>query len=274
MLNRLVLLVLVLFWGAMTWLLWRSEYGSRDRAGGQVPVAKIWERILTAPDDSSLEIRRRDKRIGTCRWSANVAEAVATGRASSLASLEQDPGGRVLKISNYTLDLEGNVAPSPGERPYRYNLHVDVTTNHVWRSFEAQVTQRPNSWSLAAFNESQTVKVKVNEGDESWEHSFSFDELERPEKLLSDFGLSWLAPMLSGVIGSQSFSTNSPASMLKWEARQDWFELGKSRTRAYRLSARLFNKFGAVIFLGRSGEILRIELPDGIVALNDGFTSF
>ena len=64
MFQRLLFLGIVAFFASMNVLLWRMEFGGSSRFGSPVPVEAVVERILTAPDDSSLEIRRNGERIG------------------------------------------------------------------------------------------------------------------------------------------------------------------------------------------------------------------
>ena len=44
--------------------------------------------------------------------------------------------------------------------------------------------------------------------------------------------------------------------------------------RAYRLQARLLDRYQARIFVSRVGEILRVDLPDEVVLLNDQLANF
>jgi hypothetical protein len=90
----------------MNLLLWRSEFGQMNHPGSLVPTAMVWQKILTAPDDSSLEILQDGKRVGRCRWQANVGEEIATGK---IASDEFEPEGMVRQLSGYTIDLEGTL---------------------------------------------------------------------------------------------------------------------------------------------------------------------
>ena len=78
MFGRLVFPLIALFWVVMNFLLWRSEFGGRGEIGGAVPVEVVWNKILTAPDDSALEVSHRGTKIGYFRWRANVGEEQAT----------------------------------------------------------------------------------------------------------------------------------------------------------------------------------------------------
>ena len=105
--HRIIFFVLATFWVTMGYLLWRSEYGDQE-VGSAVPVENVWEKVLTAPDDSSLDIFHHRRKIGYCRWTPNVGEdETASGRVSTD---EYQPEGIVKSVSNYTLELEGNVS--------------------------------------------------------------------------------------------------------------------------------------------------------------------
>jgi hypothetical protein len=57
----------------MNVLLWQTEFGSR-KTGGAVPVPIVWEKILTAADDSSLTVYHDDKLVGSCHLQTEVGE--------------------------------------------------------------------------------------------------------------------------------------------------------------------------------------------------------
>jgi hypothetical protein len=46
-------------------------------------------------------------------------------------------------------------------------------------------------------------------------------------------------------------------------------QIGRSRVRVYRLSARLPGQLEVTAFISRAGELLRIQLPDRIQLVND-----
>jgi hypothetical protein len=120
--------------------------------------------------------------------------------------------------------------------------------------------------------------LSVKDGASEWEKTLAFADLQRPEKILAELGVPWAAGLLSGVLGTGDAGGGSPfdnlAARLKWDARQDGFQLGQTKVRAYRLSARLLEKFQVAVYLSRVGEVLRIELPDGIIAVNDAFLGY
>jgi hypothetical protein len=61
---------------------------------------------------------------------------------------------------------------------------------------------------------------------------------------------------------------------LKWEGREDSMRIGHSPVRTYRLHTRVLDRYQITIFVSRVGEILRVELPDEIVLVNDQLSAF
>ena len=71
---RFYLLLVTAFFLTMNVLLWRSEFGSRGHLGAPVPADFVWEKVLTSPDHSSLEIRHHGVKIGRAQWAASIGE--------------------------------------------------------------------------------------------------------------------------------------------------------------------------------------------------------
>jgi hypothetical protein len=65
MISRVTFLLIAAFWIAMNVLLWRAEY-VQDGTGIRVPIALVLQKILTAPDISSLTVFQDSERIGFC----------------------------------------------------------------------------------------------------------------------------------------------------------------------------------------------------------------
>ena len=60
---------------------------------------------------------------------------------------------------------------------------------------------------------------------------------------------------------------------LDWEARNDWLEIGHAQVRVYRLRAQLLDRYQIVVIVSRVGEIMRVELPDGLLLMNEALTN-
>ena len=67
MISRLTFLLITAFWVAMNVLLWRAEYDWHG-VGVRVPVALVWQKILTAPDISSSNVFLEGQRTTLARW--------------------------------------------------------------------------------------------------------------------------------------------------------------------------------------------------------------
>jgi hypothetical protein len=271
MLRRWFFPLVALFWVTMNVLLWRSEMSGRADAGSAVPVAFVWERILSAPDDSSLQILQAGRKIGFCRWVANVGENPTD---ASVADAASEPEGRVRRLAGYTLDFDGNVMFADPPERFRFNAHAAFGPDQAWRRAVLKLVTRPQTLEVHADAGAETVSFKVGAGSSAWERTFTFAELSRPETLLAGLGapagLAWLAPL------GAEFHGAAPSHLelgLEWTARQDWLNLGHgARTRVFRLEARL-DKYRAVVIVSRVGEILRVELPDHLVLVNDAIAS-
>ncbi len=268
MANRLFFIAVAAFWVTMNVLLWRSEFANRNQPGSSVPVEVVWQKILTSPDNSNLEIRQHNKRIGFCHWSANIGEEMATGK---VYSEDYPPEGMVKKLNGYNLDLDGNVFV--GDRTNRFRFYIGMRFNRekAWEDFDVRVTQRPLNWGLHASNPDEKLFLTVKDGESVWEREFKFAELRQPEKLLQEVAGPMLAPMLAASVGGSLNEIKSASNRLKWEARNDWIKINFTPVRVYRLRAQLVDRYEIVVIVSRVGEILRMDLPNGISLLNEEF---
>src|SRR5437879_928466 len=105
MLYRAAFIVITLFWLLMNVLLWRAEYGDRSPAHTPVPAEVVWQKMLTAPDTSSLTIFHHGKKIGFCHWITSVGQEL-----SKLREEDAPPEGMVPRVGGYRIQLEGNLA--------------------------------------------------------------------------------------------------------------------------------------------------------------------
>lgn len=273
MLARTAFLLLAAFWVAMNVLLWKAEYGSRQPGSGLVPIEVVWAKILTAPDHSSLDIYRDGKKIGFFRWSPNVIEELHAG---TVAPETGPPEGMVKRVTGYTLDLDGNVALGDTATRLRGTVHLRLGPDRAWRELHLQFSLRPSVWEIHADAATQTVQIKVEDGVRTFTRTYAVADAQSPQQLLADLGGPWAMWLLNLVglpaTGGAALSTSlfSPGSLgLKWEARQDRTHIGHSPVRVYRLEARVLERYAIVLVVSRAGELLRLELPDDVVAIND-----
>ncbi len=271
MLSRVALLLITLFWVVMNFLLWRSEFGGRNQPGSGVPVGVVWKKILTAPDNSSLEIFHHGKKIGYCRWTANVGQDLTAGGTGADGP---PPENLVAGANGYQLDFEGNLAGPELPGRLRFDFQVKFAPDQEWREFNLRLNLRPSMWEIHSLAAEQTVRLKMENAGEKSERVFRFGDLRNPAAWLREFELSPALPGFPGFSGAGSAGpTVAPFALgLRWEARNHWVAIGHTAVRAYRLRAALFDRYQIVVLVSRVGEILRVELPDEVFLINDQVT--
>lgn len=274
--RRLAFVLIAVFWISMNVLLWRAEWGGGHALGGPVPVEMVWDKILTAPDSSTMDILLDGKKIGYCRWIPNISEAPADNRSGMDAPIE----GMVRQVSGYTIDLEGNALVPDSANRVHWLSHTTLNTNKQWQEFTMNVTWRPVVWEVTASALRKTVDLKYKNNEGTWGRVFTFEDLSKPETLLQTLGLPGGLGLLGippGAAAPSGANASQPSSWslgLHWEARNDTMKLGHSAVRVHRLEARVLDRQRITIMVSRVGELLRIDLPGGLVLLNDSMLTY
>ena len=264
MLSRVAFLAVTLFWLTMNVLLWRAVSGSRETGTSAVPVKLVWEKVLTSPDSSSLSVIHHGTRTGFCHWITSVGEEWAN------VSEENIPNGTTGAARSYRLRLEGGVIVPELTNRIRFEGSLKVGADHAWQQLDLSVTIRPVTWQIHAAAAEQTVKWTAQDGGDRFEHTFKFSDLQDPGALLGEFmgpfAGEWLAQTgrPPGAAGAASLNTG-----VNWEACEDTLWIGHAQARVYRLQARLLDRYRITLIVSRVGEILRVELPDDLVLVND-----
>ena len=272
MVQRLTFIAIAVFWIVMNILLWRSEFG-RGESGTAIPVAAVWQKMLTAPDNSSLTILYKGKRTGFCRWSVNVGQEIATGQTSTE---DFAPEGRVEKLTGYTIDLEGGVAVGAATNRLTFDLSLKLATNQMWRELRLRSGYQRNIWEIRSNAGEETVRLRVDNEGERWNSTLTFAELENPEKLLTDL-VGPAAPAMAAALGVPLRRLPGQAQLsinLPWVAHSDWVTIAHARVKAYRLEARLLDRYKISVLVSRVGEIMRVELPGDLILVNDDIISY
>jgi hypothetical protein len=271
MLTRIAFLTSAVFWVTMSYLLWRSEYSGPNHQGGRVPAAVVWRKIITSPDNSSLDILHHGKKAGYARWAVNERRDPADG--SSLV------GGLPVAWSDlpkgYRLDLEGNVAPEGDFGRIYFDLSVELTTNRVWERMAVRISIGKSSLAVHMRAAEQSVHLITDDDGDKQDRVLTFDQLKNPQSIAEAFAV----PLPEGFAAISNMSTNAledvlPAGGLVLEARSDWVNIGHTAARAYRLQTRLLDRWQVAIMVSPVGEILRVELPDGWVLASDQTAGF
>jgi hypothetical protein len=272
MFARISFLLITLFWVTMDYLLWRSEFGGPNHQGGVVPTEVVWRKIITSPDNSSLDILHQGRRAGYARWAANERHDAGTSLIGGLPV-----NGPADMLQGYRLDLEGNVVPDGNYGRVYFDLNLDLDTNRDWQKMALRITLGKSSVIIRSRAADQTVRLITDEGGNRLERVVTFAELQNPQALAESLAVSLPLPL--DVLGASAMSQTTPglslsASGLNWEARSDWINIGHAAARAYRLQTRLLDKWPIVIMISPVGEILRVELPDDWVLTSDQTTGF
>jgi hypothetical protein len=264
---RFLFPLIALFWIVMNALLWRAEFGGARESGSAVSEEVVWQKILTAPDDSMLEISVQGKKIGYCRWTPNVGAGLAAGNARDAF----EPEGMVRRPAGYAIDLEGNLLVGEPAARMRFNAHVRFSTNQVWEELSSKVSIRPGFWAIRTAAAEENLHLEYEGEGEKWSRTFTYEQLRNPRNLIQEFGGPFVLAALGQFAGpdtAQAAAKNLSLG-LKWAAWNDSLMIGHSRTRVYRLQARLFDRYQVVVVVSRVGEIMRVELPNGILLVNE-----
>jgi hypothetical protein len=272
MFARTTFLLVALFWVTMNFLLWRSEFGGPNHQGGLVPTEVVWRKIITSPDNSSLDILHHGKKAGYARWAVNERHDMTTSLIGGLPV-----NGPADSPQGYRLDLEGNVVPDGNTGRVYFDLSLELNTNRDWQKLALRITLGKSSLIVRSRAVDQTVRVITDDDGNRLERVLTFAELENPQALAGT--LAAPLPLPLDALGASEISRTTsglamPATGLDWEARSDWIDIGHTAARAYRLQTRLLDRWKIVIMISPVGEILRVELPDDWVLTSDQTTGF
>jgi hypothetical protein len=254
------------FWLVMNVMLWRSQSSAHNPLGGAVPVKLVWDKILTAPDNSSLDIYDHDKKTGFCQWTVNGGSA--TEALNRTLADDYAPDGLTPEPSGYGLTVDGNVGIFVTNR-VRYEMQLRLSTNETWQDFRLDARLRDDSWELHAMAASQKVVIKVNTADGSWQNTLKFSDFDHPETLLAALGY----PDVVGPMGLPLPSVSQAAANVRWQAHEDWMQFGHSRVQVYRLETSILGQ-PLRLFISRAGEILWVDGPVQITLRSEAFGHF
>lgn len=269
MLSRVLFLAIIAFWLVMNTLLWRSQTSEKNAIGSSVPIEAVWQKILTAPDNSSLDVYQHEKKIGFCHWTANLGQSTqATGKTQSE---DYRPEGMVEQLTSYSLNIEGSTTIVSGLPRLRFEANLKLSAAKTWQEFHLHANLPPNSWDIRSQAKDEKVRLKIEGDDGPWQKTITFSELEHPEALLQEFG-NPIALSLLGLTASPDRPMNLAGAM-HWEAHEHRMQFGHSKVRVYRLESHLLGQT-IYVFVSLVGEILWVELPDHITLRNEAFNHF
>jgi hypothetical protein len=262
MIPRLAFFLVAAFWAVMNVLLWRAEYGARG-GGVSVPPDLVWQKILTAPDTSSLTLYQDGRKTGFCLLSTSVEQA--------MAELEDDklPPEGLLKQAGYQVRFDGNVSAGDFAQRLAFNGRIQFSSRRAWREFHLKLSMYGGMAEIDSVATNRTVHLKTVSDGVAAEREFALADLQNPGALLRSLAGDWGAGLPDGLDGFLLPALpRLPAEGPRWEARLDRLMIGREPVSAYRLETRLLEQ-PVVIYTSTLGEILRAELPGGITAALD-----
>jgi hypothetical protein len=269
--SRILLLAIVSFWLLMNYLLWRSQWGAHSRIGSAVPAEVVWEKILTAPDLSSLDIYDHDKKIGSCNWMASVGNSPLA--SNKILADDYAPDGLNEPVTGYTLTTDGNATLTASNR-FRFNAALSLSTNRTWQDLHVRVSVRLKTWDIHAMAATEKLVVTQEDNNGRWQKTLNISDVRDAETMWSSFGgteaLSFLAG--AGMTPSKDMMTQLSGAV-EWQAHEDWMQFGHTKARVYRVETTFFGR-RIYLFISRVGEILWVELPNNITLRNGAFEHF
>jgi hypothetical protein len=263
--SRLLFLAIAVFWITMNFLLWRAEYSSHG--GGQpVPVELVWRKILTAPDATSLSIYQHGERSGFCEFSTSVE--------TEMAKLDEDkpPPEGIIARAGYQIHLTGNTSLGDFTNRLRFGGLLQFSAKRQWRELNLKLSSHSAVVEIHSVATNQSVRLKITNDDGVSERDFTFANLASPGTLLSAFGASFSDGLFDAL--DLPLMQQGPATLaqnLQWEAHRDRLKIGSEPVSVYRLETHMLG-YSIVIYVSTLGEILRVELPDNLIATLDEWT--
>jgi hypothetical protein len=262
MISRITFIFIAVFWVTMNFLLWRAEYGSHG-SEAPVPVQLVWRKILTAPDASSLSIYQDGERSGFCEFSTSVE--------TEMAKLDEDkpPPEGVVTRAGYQIRLNGNTSLGDFTNRLRFDGRLSFSSRRQWRELNLKLSSHTASVEIHSFSTNQTVHLKITGDGTVIERDIAFADLDDPDALLREFAGNFSGGLFGALDlpvlpqGSAALAQN-----IHWEAHRDRLKIGSEPVSVYRLETRVLDH-PIVIYVSTLGEILRVELPDGLTATLD-----
>jgi hypothetical protein len=235
-----------------------------------VPGALVWQKILTAPDISALDIFQDGQRIGFCEFFTGVEQEMA-----NLEEGEPPPASIVARVG-YQVHFNGNVSLGDLTNRLTFSGQLRFSRQREWRELSLKLSSHLGAAEIHSLATEQNVHLKITSGGVSTERVFSFDDLQNPN--------TWLRSLAGPLMPEEGERTAGLdlsavpqtrillAQGIHWEAHRDRLTIGREPVPVYRLETRVLD-WPIVIYVSTLGEILRVELPGGVIASFDQLDS-
>jgi hypothetical protein len=211
--------------------------------------------------------------IGQCQLRSDLGQVAPPVSAGD--EIEEPLEGMVDQLAYYRLDFDGTLSLPDFPNRIRFGFMIRLDTNRVWQEFQFHVNMRPDVYEVSGDAAEQKVRIHVDAGGDKLDRAITFAELRNPQRLLSELGGPAL-PLVLGVVNPaiSGNSTNLSQTLgVRWTAENASLVLGRNSLRAYRLRATVLNRYHATLYVSPVGELLRAELPDDIVLINNAVSA-
>jgi len=260
MASRIALAAAALFWGVMNALLWQAEWGGRFSADSGISPELVWRRLLDSPDASVLSIRHQGRPIGTLEWHPSVLEAPQAGSTNAIEGMVSAPTGHHLRVA-----IRFSGEHTPLDRLMILG-NIDLSASNTLDRLQVRVDQRPRSWEIQTEAGSDRVRLVYEEGRRRFDQSFE----TKNAAALRLMAAPYLAVLPAGLIPEEAWTRpESLSRSVTLETGSDGLQVGRSRLKVHRVTARLPGQLEATAFISRAGEILKVQLPDRLVLVNE-----
>jgi len=261
MFPRITFLLIGVFWAGMNVLLWRAEYDSHG-AGIPVPPVLVWQKILTAPDISSLNVFQDGQRTGFCEFSTSVEQEMATLGENDAMPKNISSG------AGYQIRFNGNVSLGDYTNRLTFNGQLEFSRRHQWRELNLKLSSHAGTIEIHSLAKEQNVHLIFTSDGMVNEQVFTFAELQNPNllwhSLAGNFG-DWTDSLDFPIVSETPITL---ATDIQWQAHRDRLTLSGESVPVYRLETRVLDH-PIRIYVSTLGEILRVELPSGTIASFD-----
>ncbi len=247
----------------MNVLLWRTEFGSGRQTVSDVPVDAVLERVLSAADPSVLRLRHYQEDLGILSWRPTVIDSGPAGN-------ELAPEGMIEKPGGYHLDVDLNLTGESPDRRWRVLAQLDLSTNRDWREFHVRLIQRPVAWEISTRAGDDQVTVRMEDSRKTrFEQRFPLNDLRQFPALFGSY-----LHLLPGGLTPETLPLDSHRhDAITWQTRNDLITVGRHRIRVYRVSGRWMDRYEVTAYFSRSGELLRVNLPDHYSLISESLSS-
>jgi hypothetical protein len=260
MTARLTFLVLAVFWLTMNVLLWRAEYGSNG-ADTPVPLALVCQKILTAPDASSLTVYQGHERVGYCEISSGV------GREMAEVDSDRPPPENLVKHAGYQVHLAGNVSFGGNTNRFKFDGRIQFSDARQWREMNLKIITRQAVVEIGSLATNRSVHFKLSSEGAVLERDLSVADLQNPAAIIRAFAGNAADPLI-GTLDLPDISASEVAQSLEWKASRTRVRIGTEHVPVYRLETRVLGR-NVTVDVSTLGEILSVELPGNINARID-----